>query len=286
MDRIILDNVQELSERDYRKIKELVYTSIGVNLTESKKSLIKSRLSKRLRQLNFNKFSDYIEFLNQNPNELEIMFNLITTNVTNFFREENHFKFLRKKYLPTIKTQTTNKANQMEIRIWSAGCSTGEEPYSISITINEFFKNNKPPCKILASDINTEVLKKAHKGIYPRKQVERIPYELLVKYFKLGINENEGLFKIKDSVKQLVTFKKINLNTEKEYPIKKPLDIIFCRNVFIYFDSETQNKILNKFYNVLKPQGILFLGHSEKINIESGNIKGWNQIQPTIYKKN
>lgn len=272
-----LNFVNDLSKREFKKIKSLVYENIGVFLTESKIPMIKSRLSKRLRELEYQQVSNYLDYIEENSEELELLFNSITTNVTHFFREDYHFEFLKHRYLPKLGSKA--------IRIWSAGCSTGEEPYSIAIVMEEFTSGRDMSYKILASDINTEVLKTAYQGIYSSKQIEKVPYKLLKKYFKTGTGENEGLFKVKDILKANLFLKKINLNDVKKYPIEKPLDIIFCRNVFIYFDNQTREKILGAFHRFLKPGGVLFLGHSEKISLDKLYIDRWQQIEPTIYRR-
>lgn len=270
----------DLTDQEFNKIRRMVYDTIGVNLTDAKRALTISRVSKRLKDLNIASFSDYIAFIEKEPTELENLVNVITTNVTRFFREEYHFDFLTKQYL------RTNNPNPEKIRIWSAGCSTGEEPYSIAMILNEYYKDKKDiKIQILASDINTRALDKAVKGIYTKQEIQEVPYRYLVKYFKLGIGPNVGLFKVKDNIKNLISFKKINLTSNNEYPIKEPIDLIFCRNVFIYFDKQTQYKILYKFYKILKPQGLLFLGHSESIHNENFKEMRWRLIKHTIYEK-
>ncbi|MFW5988066.1 MAG: CheR family methyltransferase [bacterium] len=271
--------IKKLTDNEFKKIRKLVYENIGVNLTEKKRALIISRLSRRLRKLNLYTFNEYIKYLNNNSEEIETFFNLITTNVTHFFREENHFNYLRDIYLPELKQQE-NKI----IRVWSAGCSTGEEPYTLALVLYEYFKEKNHQINILASDINTDVLNRAAIGIYKKEAVENISYEMLTTHFKLGIGKNKGLFKIKDHIKKLVTFKKINLTTVKKFPIKKKLDIIFCRNVFIYFNQKTQRQVLNKFHDYLKANGRLFMGHSERINPEKCGNKCWQMCKPTIYR--
>jgi len=168
------------------------------------------------------------------------------------------------------------------IRVWSAGCSSGEEVYSLAIILKEFFPKSWK-IKILGTDINTEVLKIASTGIYSQKSVEKIPYALLKKYFLLGSGENEGFFKVKKILKDTVTFGRLNLNDDT-YPIKNRIDIIFCRNVFIYFDKRTQKEILRRFYRQLSSDGHLFLGHSESINLNECQDP-WQSVFKTTYRK-
>lgn len=281
-----INNTTEiLSNEEFNAIRKLVYGTIGVNLTEAKKTLTVSRLNKRLKELRINSYAKYIDFLKNNPGEMEHLFNLITTNVTKFFREYHHFEYLEKTFLPQLEKYADAGYHKKNIRVWSAGCSTGEEPYTIAMVLNEYFSQKKSwKIKLLASDINTQTLEKAKAGIYSYKEVGDIPYGLLKKYFKLGIGENQGKFKVKEVLQRYVTFQQINLTGPQPYPINEPLDIIFCRNVFIYFDKQTQNNVLMRFYKHLKPGGILCLGHSESISQPAGQ-QMWKLVSRTVYEK-
>ncbi|MBM7555913.1 CheR family methyltransferase [Halanaerobacter jeridensis] len=270
--------MQEISEKIFNHISDLIYQEIGVHLPQKKKAMVNSRLSKRIRKLGLQDFEDYCQYLENNKQELLHLFNTLTTNVTHFFREKHHFDFLCNNVLPQVKDEKAGK----KVRGWSAGCSSGEEAYTLAILLSEFF-NQSWDTKILATDINTEVLNAAQKGIYHQRQVKKVPYELLTKYFQLGTGENKGLFKVKSKLKKLVQFRRSNLN-QNQYPIKSKLDFIFCRNVFIYFNDKTQNKILNRFHKHLKPEGYLFLGHSESINTEEREGK-WESVYKTVYQK-
>ncbi|MFO7819338.1 MAG: protein-glutamate O-methyltransferase CheR [Halanaerobacter sp.] len=270
--------MQEISEELFNHISDLIYEEIGVNLPQKKKAMVNSRLSKRIRKLGLQDFSAYSNYLEDNKQELLHLFNTLTTNVTHFFREKHHFDFLCDNVFPEIKQEKQGK----KVRCWSAGCSSGEEAYTLAILLSEFFPKSWDT-KVLATDINTQVLKAAQQGIYHKRQVKKVPYDLLKKYFKLGSGENKGLFKVKDRLKKLVQFRRSNLN-ENQYPIKSKLDFIFCRNVFIYFNSETQNKILDRFHRYLKAGGYLFLGHSESINTEERQNK-WESVYKTVYQK-
>ncbi len=277
----------ELSQEEFEFIRKMVYDNIGVNLTQSKKALVVSRLKKRLRELNFTSFKDYLSYLEKAENELDIVFNLITTNVTKFFREPHHFKYLYYNYFDYLQELRQQGKISNTIRAWSSGCSTGEEPYTLGMFLHYYFLNNRRDwkVKILASDINLEVLAKAKKGVYTKDEVAGLPSPLLKRYFKLGTGPNKGILKVKDEVKNLITFKRINLVGEEEYPIKEPFHIIFCRNVFIYFDKETQNRILKNFDKHLVPGGLLCLGHSESINTREPGNENWHLIKHTIYQK-
>lgn len=274
-----------ITDEEFKELRELIYRSIGVHLTDAKKTLVISRLSKRIKQLQLSSFQQYIQFIRENPKEKEILFNLITTNVTKFYREEHHFAYLTNVYLPYLERKVIKERLPKKLRIWSCACSTGEEPYTIALTLLEYFKNKKGwKLEILASDINTEALKQATMGIYKKEEVFDIPYPLLTKYFLLGKGENEGLLKVKDQVKSMITFKRMNLAMNEKYPIKEPLHIIFCRNVFIYFNKETQEKIIRRFYNLLENDGLLILGHSESISKQS-DVGNWQLVHQTIYQK-
>lgn len=267
----------ELTQKTFAKIQNLIYKEIGVNLKTSKKTMVKSRLLKRLRTLGFQSFEGYLEFLDHNNEELVVLYNFLTTNVTHFFREKHHFEYMQSVVLPELLLK-----DEKIIRVWSAGCSSGEEVYSLAIILKEFFPKDWT-IKILGTDINTEVLTIAKTGIYSKKSVEKISYALLKKYFLLGKGKNEGFFKVRDSLKKLVTFGRLNLNDDT-YPIKNKIDIIFCRNVFIYFDKKTQKQILRRFYKQLINNGYLFLGHSESINLSECQDL-WQSVFKTTYKK-
>jgi chemotaxis protein methyltransferase CheR len=213
------------------------------------------------------------------------MFNYLTTNVTKFFREEHHFEYLYHEYLPYWESKP-GKKGEKKIRAWSAGCSTGEEPYTLAMVLHDYFRNkNKLSANILASDVNTAVLEKAFAGIYTRQDVEGIPYGYLKKYFKLGTGPNAGLFKVKKVLREPITFRRINLVSPEKYPAAGSLNIIFCRNVFIYFDRATRQNILEYFHRSLLPDGLLFLGHSESINTLGGQNGRWRMLRHTVYKK-
>ncbi len=275
-----------LTDKEFLAIREMIYNSIGVNLTESKRALTISRLSRRLRELQLKDVSAYLGYVRENPGELDTMFNLITTNVTKFFRENHHYAYLVEEYLPRLEELAAAGLVPRRLRCWSAGCSTGEEPYTIAMVLHRYFKGHKNwKIQILASDINTETLQKAREGIYSKDEVEGIPYENLKTYFKLGTGPNAGFFKVKDMLRELITFRRINLTSAGEYPVGEALNFIFCRNVFIYFDKETQQRVLKRYHRHLMEGGLLFLGHSESINTVSGNAGRWRLLKHTIYQK-
>ncbi|GAB6098550.1 protein-glutamate O-methyltransferase [Halanaerocella petrolearia] len=276
IESVILMN--KLNSRIFKKLSNLIYQEIGVNLPDKKRAMVNSRLSKRLRELGLDNYETYYQYLSDNKSELIQLYNILTTNTTHFFREKHHFEFLKEHILSEIKVRRDRK-----IRCWSAGCSSGQEPYTLAIVLADFFNNSDWDSRILATDINTEVLKIAKQGIYSKRQVKNIPYDTLVKYFKLGTGKNKNLFKLKRRLKQIVNLRRLNLN-QSEYPIKSKLDFIFCRNVFIYFEKETRNKILHRFYHHLRKGGYLFLGHSESIR-QNEQVNNWKLVAKTTYQK-
>lgn len=276
----------QLDDKEFENLRTLTYSSIGVNLTQAKKPLIISRLSKRLRQLDFDSFQQYIDFLEETPEEMEVMANLLTTNVTKFFREIHHFNYLQEEVLPKIVEKAEAGHRPFKVRAWSAGCSTGEEPYTIAIVLHNFFHKHKEwDFKVLASDVNSQVLKEASDGIYHKDRVKGISYDFLKRYFALGQGVNQGLFRVKDFLKEKVAFRRINLIREEEYPKGQELDFIFCRNVFIYFDRESQENIISMYSRRVRQGGFLFLGHSETISVRSPVARQWKLVKHTVYQK-
>ncbi|MGL4370626.1 MAG: CheR family methyltransferase, partial [Spirochaetota bacterium] len=253
--------IQELSDDEFNYFRGIVYSETGINLSEMKRSLLQSRLLRRLRKLSLERYSQYREYLEENYSaELIDFINAITTNKTDFFREEQHFDFMTETVLPGLVA-----ADKKRIRIWSAGCSTGEEPYSIAITIREFFgESSFPDIKILATDIDTQVIEKGMSGIYKEDSLQGMDTAVARKYFLKGTGSNAGLFRVKDSIRSLITFNRLNL-LDFNYPMKGKFDIIFCRNVVIYFDKPTQKKLFEYMYEFLDDEGYLCVGHSENL---------------------
>ncbi|MFH0976786.1 MAG: protein-glutamate O-methyltransferase CheR [Spirochaetota bacterium] len=268
----------DLGDKEFYLLREVIFKECGINLTERKKALMQSRLMKRLRFLNLDSYKNYCEYLRKNyEDEVVSLINCITTNKTDFFRESKHFNFLKETVLPEFE-----KGRGTKLRIWSAGCSTGEEPYSIAITLAEYFRNKvMPDIKILATDIDTDVLDKAISGVYKQECMEELDLDLIKRYFLKGREDNEGLFVVKDSIKKMIYFRRLNL-LDKVYPMKKLFDMIFCRNVIIYFDKNTRDQVINRFYNYLHDYGYFFAGHSETLS--NFNNK-YYLIGNTIYGK-
>ncbi|MFH1716324.1 MAG: protein-glutamate O-methyltransferase [Planctomycetota bacterium] len=271
-----------LSEKDFRKISDLVYKHCGINLHDGKKELVRARLAKRLRNGNFKTFPEYMRYVMEDKTgrEFSMLIDSLSTNLTAFFREKQHFEFMRESFLPRLLERNRRDRN-FRIRCWSAGCSSGEEPYSIAITLHEAVdKQGRWDIKVLATDISTSILEKAREGVYEQERVAPVPPLQKNKYLVLHQQDGQKVFEAGKILKDIVVFKYLNL--QKEWPLKGPLDFIFCRNVMIYFDKPTQQRLINRFWELLSPGGILFTGHSESL---TGIEHRFDYIQPTIYMK-
>lgn len=270
----------DLSARDFNNFRTLVYEKCGINLGEGKRDLVRARLSKRLRKLGMDSFRDYYKMVVEDSSgeELVCLMDAISTNLTSFFREKKHFDFMTDKILPEYIAVNGSKS---EFRVWSAGCSSGEEPYSISISLDDYANRiGAFRYKILATDISTKVLDKAASGVYDMERVRGLSPVMRNKYFLKGQRSMDGLVKVKPLAMKPITFKRFNLMDS--FPFRNHFDLIFCRNVMIYFDKKTQESLVNKFYSSLKPGGFFFIGHSESL---MGISHGFQYAQPTIYQK-
>jgi chemotaxis protein methyltransferase CheR len=270
-----------LSEDDFCRISQIVYDHCGINLHDGKKELIRARLAKKLRGGRFQTFSDYMDHINQDPTgrEFSDFIDILSTNLTSFFREKQHFDYVENELLPRLIEKKQREKNP-RIRAWSAGCSSGEEPYSIAITLLENLPKTQWDVKILATDISTRVLEKAKAGIYDAERVSPVPAQQKAKYLTLKTEKGRKTYEVHESVRERIIFRYLNLM--EDWPIKGPLDFIFCRNVMIYFDKPTQSVLVNRFFNLLGSGGILFTGHSESL---TGIEHKFKYIQPTIYMK-
>jgi chemotaxis protein methyltransferase CheR len=267
----------ELTRPQFEKISGWVYSSTGIKLGEGKEGLVKSRLLKRLRLLNLEDFNCYVEFVENDSTGREItaMIDVLTTNKTSFFRESQHFEFLRDCILQDLL------ASHRRIRIWSAGCSSGEEPYSIAILLREAVPEiDRRDIRILATDINTSILARAREGVYEQDAVHDIPSLLLQKYFTLTSCKPTRLYSINNCVRDLVRLAQLNLMDE--WPMRGPFEVIFCRNVMIYFDKPTQRCLVQRFWKILELGGHLFVGHSESL---TGSCPGFRYVKPATYVK-
>lgn len=251
----------------------------SIVISNEKKELIYGRLSRRLRKLNLSKFEDYYQILmNGDHAEMENFVNAVTTNLTSFFRENHHFDHLRSVVIPKLLQEN---AASRKIRIWSAGCSTGEEPYSIAMTLMEAIPNiDQWDVKILATDIDSDVLARAKSGVYKADRIEGLPPHLLRRWMKKGKGIQEGNVRVAPELQQLISFRQLNLL--RDWPIRGPFDVLFCRNVVIYFDKPTQKILFEKFSNVLSAHGHMYIGHSETLFKIS---EDFTLLGQTIYKK-
>ncbi|MCG3137442.1 MAG: Chemotaxis protein methyltransferase [Phycisphaerae bacterium] len=278
----VTDSV-ELSNQDYNLIAQLVYQKSGINLGDNKQQLVRSRLGKLLRKGNFKSFREYYRHVEQDPSGEELcrLLDAISTNTTHLFREIGHFNFLRatvQKWL--ADSQWRKKYNTL--RIWSAGCSSGEEPHSIAMTMADILSGEPGMTfKILATDLSTHVLAKAKLGLYDIHRVGTVPEPLRKKYLQQVEQEGQRFLQLIPELRQSITFTRFNL-MDAQFPFKHGFDVIFCRNVMIYFDRPTQEKLVNKYAQQLHPGGYLFIGHSESLN---GLTQPLKYIQPTIYQK-
>lgn len=246
------------TDLDFERIRKLIYERAGISLAPNKRDMVYSRLARRLRATSLRSFEAYLQLLEKgDPVEMEAFTNSLTTNLTSFFREEHHFTMLKDHLRPLMR--------KGEITIWCSASSTGEEPYSIAMTVAELYGNIPHNVKILASDLDTNVLDKARQGLYSLDRVSRIPEEMLRKYFLRGSSVQEGFVQVRPELQAMLAFRQINL-LASSWPMRGPFDAIFCRNVMIYFDKPTQHSILDKFVPMLSEGGLLFAGHSESFH--------------------
>jgi len=258
----------DISDEEFAALSLLVYEQTGICLPKAKRPLLKSRLLKRLLYLEQHSFAQYYEYLkyyDPQKDELQEMINAITTNKTSFFRERHHFDYLREKILVPA-CRSAGLGRRPSLRFWSAGCSSGEEPYSIAITVATALERLPAwDIKILASDIDTEMLDKASAGIYPRDAVTELPPAVVKEHFLAGTGDYEDFVRVKPALRSLITFGRINL-MDAQWPFHGKFDAIFCRNVIIYFDRNSQQQVLRHFAQYLVPEGIFFAGHSENLH--------------------
>lgn len=244
------------SDQEFKQVCQLIHERAGIHLTPSKKDMVYSRLTRRLRANNISSFSDYLTIVEANSEpEREAFVNALTTNVTSFYREAHHFPVLAE-HMRSLKRHPIN--------IWCNAASTGEEPYTIAMTMVDLFGSLTPPVRIIATDIDTQALQKAYDGVYSLEQAKKLPKEVLERFFLKGRDDKAGQVKVRKELRDLITFSQLNLQ-DSQWPIKGPFDAIFCRNVMIYFDKPTQHKILQRFVPLMQKDALLFAGHSESL---------------------
>jgi len=265
----------DLNEKHFNKISELVYQSSGINLKKGKEALVRARLMKRLRAIGMKSVEDYMDYIEdaEGAYELTSLIDVMTTNKTSFFREVEHFNFLRDTILPELE--------RSRLRFWSAACSSGEEPYSLAVLLRDCIANiDTKDVLILATDISRRMLEKAHSAVYSEQMLRTLPPLYQKKYFKKLDNQRTGLHRVTDDVRKMIRLAWLNLLDP--WPMKGPFNVIFCRNVMIYFDRPTQQTLINRFWEILEPGGYLFVGHSEGLSAITHNFQ---YVRPAIYCK-
>lgn len=268
-----------MKKATFDKIRTIVYNESGINLGENKMALVCARIMKRLRALGLDSYEDYLSYLESEDPEGEMiqLLDVISTNTTQFFREPLHFEFFAE------QLRKWHHAGQKRFRIWCAASSSGEEPYTLAMTMQEVLGHDREiDMRILATDISTKILKEASAGQYAEKKMEGIPKSMLNKYFqKEGMGDNAS-YKAKPNIRDMITFRRLNLSTPP-FPMKGPLDFIFCRNVMIYFDATTRSQLVNATLPIVRPDGYFIIGHSESL---TGITSGYKTVQPAVYTKN
>lgn len=268
----------EITEHEFKKLADYIQSNYGIFLKNEKQSLLNARLAHVVEQNNFKSFSEYYEYVVSDASGLatSVLIDKVTTNYTYFMRESDHFKYMNDVALPYFERTVTD----YDLRIWSAGCSTGEEPYTIAIILEEYFKSKREwDKKILATDISTQVLDVAKKGRYDGKQIELLPPIWKLNYFT---KSNKDQYIINDSIKKEVVFRRLNLIQNFSFQFRKKFHAIFCRNVMIYFDKKTRDALVNNFYDMIETGGYLFIGHTESLDREATRFK---YVAPAIYRK-
>jgi len=270
-----------MTNEEFRKVSSFIYSDYGIKMPPAKKTMLESRLQKRLGTLKINSFREYCDYVFSPEGqrmELIHMIDVVTTNKTDFFREPVHFDYLTNSCLPEM---SQGRNSSRPLRIWSAGCSSGEEPYTIAMVAREFAEINPFNFSILGTDLSTEILQKASTAIYNEDRVDAIPMTLKRKYFLKSKNSIKKTVRITPELRSHVSFQRLNF-MDDSYNVPYNFDLIFCRNVLIYFDRTTQERVISNLCAKLNKGGIFFLGHSE--SIQDMNLP-LQQIKPTIFRK-
>jgi len=250
----------DFTNRDFERVRSLIYQRAGISLASSKQEMVYSRVARRLRATGKSSFAAYLDWLERanDSGEWEAFTNALTTNLTSFYREAQHFPILAEHI----------KGKKGPVTVWCSASSTGEEPYSIAMTLCEVFGTLTPPAQVIATDIDTNVLATAQAGIYPKERIEKVEPERVKRFMLNGKGGQDGLIRMRPELREMITFRQLNLLSD-DWPIRGPFDAIFCRNVMIYFDKATQGKILSRFVPLMKPDALLFAGHSENFTYVS-----------------
>jgi chemotaxis protein methyltransferase CheR len=276
--------IRPLTHRDFRLLTDYLYKEAGIHLPDTKQALVSGRLQRRLRTLGIAKFSEYYEFLLADTSGAEkVQFlDAMCTNETSFFREPRHFSWLSQEVFPQLRAEASAGRRACRVRAWSAACSTGEEPYSLAMTMLDYFGlDSSWALEILATDLSTKVLKQAEGAVWPIQKKAQIPTPLLKRFMLQGTRSQEGIMRAGQEIRSLIQFRRLNLNHEAAN-VNGPFDLIFCRNVLIYFDGISRRKLLETLLDKLSPGGYLFLGHAESLNGVNSRAKA---IMPTVYRR-
>ena len=268
----------KFTDQDFARLSRIAFEHTGIVLGENKRQMMYGRFARRIRQLGLRSFDEYCNYVEQNTeSETGELINAITTNLTSFFREAHHFEHLATQALPEL---VTKNRQSRRLRIWSAGCSSGEEPYSIAMTLAETVDLSGWDARILATDIDSNMIQRASTGIYNAERVASLPKERLRRWLQRGSGGHANKVRIKPELRDRIAFRQLNLLGP--WPMKGPMDIIFCRNVVIYFDKDTQRKLFARYAELLAPQGYLYIGHSETLFKISDRFR---LVGGTIYQK-
>jgi len=279
-----IDLGPSMSDKEFRLLSELVYAECGIKLEPGKKVMLAGRLSRRVRELGLNSFKQYHDYVTSaegRSSELPNMIDRVSTNKTEFFRERHHFEVLVNEVLPTL-LGPDGPCRDGHLNVWSAACSTGEEPYTLAMVLTE--ARDKWPrlnASIMATDINREVLQHAIRAVYSKPVVQPVPAHMRTRYLLRGKGEKDGYYRVVPELRKMVTFRHTNL-ISGEFPFNQPMDVVFCRNVIIYFDRPTQAELFRRMYAKMSPGAYLFLGHAESLQ---GIQHGFVWTAPTIYRK-
>jgi chemotaxis protein methyltransferase CheR len=265
-----------MNPQTFNRFRDIVYDRAGIHLNQNKVALVSSRIGKRMRELGCAKPEDYLKVLSHDAEgeEMVLFLDSITTNLTRFFREEKHFVFLERVVSDWLK------AGQKKFRLWSAACSTGEEPYSMGISVCSLLSTDNIDLRILATDLSTDVLRKAQSGVYESSKLAEIPDRTRKRFFRPCPHDPDR-FEVRDNLKQIISFRRLNLSLPP-FPMQGPMDVIFCRNVMIYFDDEVRAKLVLEAHRLLRNGGYLLVGHSESL---TGLKHPFAPVGPAIYQK-
>jgi chemotaxis protein methyltransferase CheR len=279
---LVTPGVRPLTDAEFRRFQALVYREAGIHLSPAKKALLVGRLMRRLRTLGLGSFGEYYDRVEADPDERVQAFDAICTNETHFFREPRQFEFLAARVFPAWIEAAAGGARSRTIRVWSAACSSGEEPYSIAMSLLAHFPAEAGwSVEIAATDLSTKILARAEAGVWPIERAAEIPSALLKRFMLRGVGSQEGKMKAGPAIRSVVRFARLNLN-DASYAVAGPFDLIFCRNVLIYFDAESKTAVIDRLLGRLAPDGILLLGHAETLN---GLTDRARSVGPTAYSR-